>query len=173
MSSRKFLFLFFLCCGLPLAAAKLYLESGWFTQSETNNKGQWLKQDVQLLQANSNESRHWHLVYVQAGDCAQLCEHALYTLNQLYTGFGRKQVNIKPLVLSNNKLTQLSQFPSLNWQQESQSLAELQNTIVIVNQQGLALLSYPLTDDFNQMAKTAKDIRTDLIRLMSYDRGGV
>lgn len=173
MSSRKFLFLFFLCCSLPVVAAKLYLESGWLAKSETNNKGQWMQQEVKLLDIHSKESSHWHLVYVQAGDCTKTCEHTLYTLQQLYTGFGRKQMNVKPLVLSNSKLNQLAQFPSLGWQQNNQPVTELQNTIVIVNQQGFALLRYPITDDLNQMIKTAKDIRTDLIRLMSYDRGGV
>lgn len=173
MSSRKFLFLFFLCCSLPVVAAKLYLESGWLAKSETNNKGQWMQQEIKLLDVHSKESSHWHLVYVQAGDCTKICEHTLYTLQQLYTGFGRKQMNVKPLVLSNSKLNQLAQFPSLGWQQDAQPVTELQNTIVIVNQQGFALLRYPVTDDLNQMIKTAKDIRTDLIRLMSYDRGGV
>lgn len=172
MSSRKFFVLFFLCCSLPVAAAKLYLDSGWASHGSTNNKGRWLRQNIQLLEQDKTITQHWYLVYVQSDVCTQVCEKGLYTLQQVYTAFGRKQINIKPLVLSHYKFTQLENFPALEWKAKSQAITELENTLVVVNQHGLAILQYPVVDDMAHMMKTAKDIRADLRRLMSYDRGG-
>lgn len=172
MSSKKFFILFFMCCSLPVLAAKLYLDSGLASQGLTSNKGQWLQQNIQLPVQPDASSKHWYLMYVQSDTCTQLCEHALYTLQQIYTGLGRKQLQVRPLVLSKNKFIQLEKFPALEWQMEIKKVNELQSSLVIVNQQGLALLRYPVIDDMNQMAKTAKDVRADLRRLMNYDRGG-
>lgn len=174
MNSRHFWVLFLLCCGLPVIAAKLYLTSGWDEHNKTVNKGQWLDREIHLLKTDAEENHHWHLVYVTTQDeCTNQCEQALYAMQQLYTGFGHKQINIKPWVISSTKFPQLGRFPSLSWQQQSTPIAELQNTIVIVNQQGLVLLRYTLGHDLTQMVSTARDIRTDLLRLMNYDRGGV
>lgn len=172
MTSRKFFTLFLLCALIPLAAAKLSLSMGWFTQTSTN-KGEWLAHDIQLLSEVPAASEHWRLVYVQASDCQQVCDQALHALQQLYVGLGRKQRNIKPLVLAEKSPENLNRFPAVNWQAEFTPVEELQNHIVIVNQHGLVLLRYPIAGDADAIAKTAKDIRTDLLKLMNYDRSGV
>jgi hypothetical protein len=152
---------------------------GWFSQGG-NNKGQWLQHEIQLLpdaslsaKENSVSSNvHWHLVYVQAAACDQACEQALYTLQQLYSGMGRKQLKIKPLVMAAQEPAQLKQFPAIGWQSEQSVATELQNQIVIVNQRGLVLLRYPVADSPEHMRDLARDIRTDLLRLINYDRSG-
>lgn len=184
MNSRKFFILFILCAAVPLVAAKLSLSMGWFGGGG-NNRGQWLQHEIQLLpdvthssQNNSgqdnfaNASVHWHLVYVQAAVCEQQCEQALFTLQQLYAGMGRKQLTIKPLVMAPQQPAQLKQFPAISWQPEPKIANELQNHIVIVNQRGLVLLRYPVADSPEHMRDLARDIRTDLLRLINYDRSG-
>ena len=184
MNSRTFFLLFCLCAIVPLAAAKLSLTMGWFSHSGTN-KGIWMEKEIQLLpdmtnlQGNTFYSAevHWRLVYVQAEICDTYCEQALLTLQQLYSGLGRKQLKIKPLLLappqSNVKQTaQLQQWPNIDWQPASFVVPELQNHIVIVNQRGLVLLRYPITASPEQMRDLAKDIRTDLLHLINYDRSG-
>lgn len=179
MNSRKFFMLFIACAAVPLVVAQLSLSMGWFSQGG-NNKGQWLQHEIQLLPDASHagqdnpasNSVHWHLVYVQARDCDQQCEQALFTLQQLYSGMGRKQLKVKPLVMAQQQPVQLKQFPAISWQPEQSVANELQNQIVIVNQRGLVLLRYPVADSPEHMRDLARDIRTDLLRLINYDRSG-
>lgn len=178
MTARKFFIIFIACAAVPLVAAQLCLSMGWFSQGSTN-KGEWMQHDVQLLSTASSESEnllneqvHWHLVYVQPDDCKQECEQALFTLQQLYAGMGRKQLKIKPSIMAQQKPIQLNQFPAVEWLPEPAVAAELKNQIVIVNQRGLVLLRYPVATDAEHMNALAKDIRTDLLRLINYDRSG-
>ena len=180
MTSRKFFMLFIACALIPIVAAKMSLSQGWFQEGSTN-KGQWLQHEIQLLpDANSNNNHdlisdvHWHLVYVQGteSECAKECEQVLFTLQQLYAGMGRKQIKIKPLIMAQQKPLQLNQFPAIGWLPEPAAAAELENQIVIVNQRGLVLLRYTFTAGVEQLNALAKDIRTDLLRLINYDRSG-
>ncbi|WP_331351664.1 hypothetical protein [Cellvibrio sp. UBA7671] len=179
MNSRKFFILFIACAAVPLVAAQLSLSMGWFSQGG-NNKGQWLQHEIQLLPDASHSTKgnsvssnvHWHLVYVQAAACDQECEQALFTLQQLYAGMGRKQLKIKPLVMAAQEPAQLKKFPAIGWQSEQRVATELQNQIVIVNQRGLVLLRYPVDGNPEHMRDLARDIRTDLLRLINYDRSG-
>src|SRR6188474_2057857 len=132
MSSRKFFILFIACAVVPLIAAQLSLSLGWFKQGSTN-KGQWLQHEIQLLpdatiaeDQSTDKSVHWHLVYVQAAVCDQQCEQALFTLQQLYAGMGRKQLIVKPLLIAQQQPTQLTRFPAIAWQPEKNSANELQ-----------------------------------------------
>jgi Uri superfamily endonuclease len=170
LSKSRFLILFFLCSSVPFIAAKLALEFGWFS-SGVKNKGHWLERDIQLLPATEKQ-QHWHLVYVQAQQCDASCELALYTLQQLYIGLGRKQEQISALILADQAPAQLANFPVLKWQTPLALTPELQNQILIVNQKGLVLLRYPVSLDPAGMLIVGKDIRTDLLHLMNYDRVG-
>lgn len=170
--NKKFLLLFFVCCSLPFIAAKLALSFAWFPSGVTN-KGQWLERDVQMLPPSNNTQEHWHLVYVQAQECDDVCELSLYGLQQIYSGLGRQQNQISAVIIATNSPPQLNRFPALKWQSSAASITELQNHIFIVNQDGLALLRYPIINDKENLLAIAKDIRTDLLRLMNYDRGSL
>lgn len=172
MTSRKFFALFLGCALVPLVAAKVSLEMGLFSKTSVN-KGEWLEHEIQLLPAAQPLAAHWRLVYVRASDCNYECDQALHAMQQLYTGLGRKQLNIEPLFLSAKEIPEFKQFPAINVLIDTQPQAELDNQIVIVNQQGLVLLRYPVNGDSEQMKNVAKDIRADLLRLMNYDRRGV
>ena len=172
--NRKFLLLFFLCCSLPFIAAKLALEFSWFTPGVTN-KGQWLEKNVQLLPVTQQHfpQKRWSLVYVQAQKCNRSCELALYTLQQIYIGFGRQQEQLNSLIIADQAPSQLTAYPAVQWQNNDVQLSELEGNIFIVNLQGLAILRYPVVQDREQMLTIGKYIRTDLQHLMAYDRGGI
>lgn len=169
---KNFLWLFFLCCVLPLIIAELTLSFAWMP-SKTINKGEWLEQDLQLLPARLDVSQHWSLVYVQAEPCDQSCEMSLYAIQQIYIGLGRHQEKLNLYVVSSNFPQQLAQFPAVKWRAPDYPLAPLQNHIYIANQQGLALLRYSVIQDKKTLLETSKDIRTDLLRLINYDRGSL
>ncbi len=170
MNKKKFLGLFVLCCALPLLAAKLVLEFGWFNAG-ASSQGQWQQSEVFLL-APTAEKAHWRIGVLPAADCTMACLSALHTVQQLYVGMGRKQVQVQPVFLSSMPLdaafTVFSQPPVT-----ADVPQALQDKILLIDQQGLVLLSYPLPAVKADMAVTAKAIRQDLLKLLNYDRTSV
>lgn len=170
MNKNKFLLLFIVCCALPLVLAKAVLAFGWFNAGVTN-KGQWLEQEIYLLEDMSQQPDHWRIAVV-ADQCDQLiCQQALHTVKQLYVGLGRKQNQVQPVLVgqvlpANYPMFMLHQVtPALN--------PALQNYIVLVDARGLVLLRYPMPELPTDMALTAKAIRADLMKLLNYDRTSV
>ena len=196
MSSRKFLALFLLCALVPLAAAWASLRFGWFSAAPTVNHGEWLTQELRLLPAPAHGGGQWHLVYVPAVEgelgCsegseaparagvdpaptgqASRCEQALLILQQLHAGLGRKQTRVQALVLAAENPAARVRFPHVEWQAAQVRDATLQGRIVLVDPRGLALLRYAVEPGAEQAQRVAGDIRSDLLRLMNYDRSGV
>lgn len=186
MSSRKFLALFLLCALVPLAGAWLSLKFSWFSAAPTTNHGEWLTQELRLLPAPARGGGQWHLVYVPAADgdlaClegeeqpapASRCEQALLILQQLHVGLGRKQTRVQALVLAAQNPVALARYPHIEWQAAQVSEAAVQGRIVLVDPRGLALLRYAVEPGQEQAQRVAGDIRSDLLRLMNYDRSGV
>ena len=171
MNKYKFLLLFALCCALPLVAAKLVLDMGWFN-SGVSSKGQWQQGEVHLLPASADKA-HWRLAVVPAAStCAESCQQALFTVHQLYLGLGRKQQHVQPVLLGSQTLPeQFSEFQQFTGEQAIP--ANLQDQILLIDYQGLVLLSYPIPATEEQMAPTAKAIRQDLLKLLNYDRTSV
>ncbi|WP_417706097.1 hypothetical protein [Rheinheimera aquimaris] len=167
MNKKKFLLLFILCCALPLAAAKLVLEMGWFSRGASSH-GQWQQTEVFLLPATT-EKAHWRLAVPAAEGCDSQCQRALFTVQQLYVGLGRKQQQLQPVLLGGTKPPeQFNVFSSL---QPERSIPEMLNKhILLIDQQGLVLLSYPAPATDADMAGVAKAIRQDLLKLFNYDR---
>ncbi len=170
MNKNKFLLLFILCCALPLITAKLVLEFGWFTPGAAS-KGEWLEQEIYLLADASKQPNHWRIAVVAANCDKQSCQQALHTIKQMYLGLGRKQEQVQP-VLVGQPLPEA--YPMFEQPTVAKELtAALQDQIVLVDQRGLVLLRYPLPEQAEQMATTAKAIRADLLKLMNYDRTSV
>jgi hypothetical protein len=175
MKARKFLILFVVSALVPLALAKLSLSMGWF-QDKTVNKGEWVESGLPLLANPASGKVHWHLAYITKNECDQTCELALQTLQQLYVGLGRKQTKIKLLLIAEanstaTKPTKLQELPQFEWVSTQTEITALEKHFVIMNQQGMALLRYKAAATPDDMSRVAKDIRTDLLRLMNYDRG--
>lgn len=169
MNKYKFIALFVICCGLPFLAAKLVLEMGWFNAG-VSNKGQWQQQDVFLLSASADKA-HWRLA-VPGENCRQACQQALYTVKQLYVGLGRKQQHVLPVWLATEAVP--ATYPMF---QQAPALAPvpeaLSDKIMLIDHQGLVLLTYPMPLTEKDMAPTAKAIRYDLMKLFNYDRTSV
>ena len=186
MSGRRFFLLFFLCAVVPFAAAKLSLSYGWFDSGATN-KGQWLEQEIQLIPALASGDMHWTVAYVTGEQCEKNCLETIGLLQQLYTGLGRKQLGAQALFITTNASnpgiipqhfsvinTVLlahgntdNNIPGKNTISAEQ-LRLLEHHFVIINQHGLVLLRYPLSAQ--APAQVAADMRSDLLRLINYDR---
>ncbi|GAB59510.1 hypothetical protein [Rheinheimera nanhaiensis] len=170
MNKYKFMALFIGCCALPLLAAWLVLTQGWFNAG-ASSQGQWQQQEVFLL-APATGKAHWRLAVAPAASCDSQCQQGLHTLQQLYLGLGRKQQHVQPLLLGDATVPEAYQAIS-----KAAVLLplpqQLQNQILLIDQQGLVLLRYPLPATAEQMAPTAKAIRQDLLKLVNYDRTSV
>jgi hypothetical protein len=169
MNAKRFFLLFLLCALVPLATAKLSLSLGWFTAGATN-KGLWMTHEAQLIPSITTGDLHWTIAYVNAKECKQNCVEALTLLQQLYTGLGRKQLGVQTMFISgessHNHLQQ--SFPRLKIRHSPKDLTPFEHHFVIINQQGIALLRYPLSGSLP--ARVASDLRSDLLRLFNYDR---
>ncbi len=170
MNKKTFLLLFVACCALPLLAAKLVLELGWFSAG-VSNQGQWQQNEVFLLPATEAKA-HWRIAVAPAAACQQQCQQALHTVKQLYIGLGRKQEQVAPVLLAAQPLPQ--DYAMFSQSSALQPLpAELSDRIMLIDQQGLVLLSYPMPQTEAEMAPIAKAIRQDLLKLLNYDRTSV
>ena len=170
MNKKKFLWLFALCCALPLLAAKLVLEFGWFNRG-VSSQGEWQKSELFILEATT-EKAHWRIGVMPAAECATQCLGALHTVQQLYVGLGRKQAQVQPVLISaeaaSSDYSAFKQLPAITAVPKA-----LHNKILLIDQQGLVLLSYPMPAAQADMADTAKAIRQDLLKLLNYDRTSV
>lgn len=174
MRGRTFFLLFFLCASIPFAAAKLSLSYGWFDTGATN-KGEWPEQEMQLIPPLSTGDMHWTVAYVTANKCAQECFSALTILQQLYTGLGRKQLGAQVVLVTSdatNAAMVHTQFPVIKTNiaeaSAEKNIIALEHDFVIINQHGLVLLRYAFDD--SMATQTAANIRSDLLRLINYDR---
>ncbi|HTF97975.1 MAG TPA: hypothetical protein VL995_17700 [Cellvibrio sp.] len=181
MNARRFFLLFFLCALIPMAAAKLSLSFGWFSGAATN-KGQWLDRELQIIPAFKQGDIHWTIAYVNAGPCMESCLEAVGLLHQLYAGLGRKQLGVQAMFISDDgaaiekmerQFAVLKTMPlstQLNQLLESSldNNAMFEHQFFIINQQGVALLRYPL--EGATYTHVAADLRADLLRLYNYDR---
>ncbi|MDX1676342.1 hypothetical protein [Arsukibacterium sp.] len=171
MNKNKFMLLFVLCCVLPLAAAKLVLEMGWFNPGSAS-RGSWLEQEIFLLDDISGQKKHWRIVMLADTACDQRCQNAMHTVKQLYIGLGRKQEQVQPVVVGT--LNEPDAYPMFIQQKAAtDNLGYLQQQILLVDQKGLVLLSYPMPSHQAEMADTARNIRYDLLKLINYDRTSV
>ena len=170
MNKKKFLWLFVLCCALPLLAAKLVLEFGWFNRG-VSSQGEWQQNEVFLL-APTTEKAHWRIGVMPAAECAAQCRDALHTVQQLYIGLGRKQAQVQPVLISPDAAS--SDYSAFKQQPPVATVpTALHNKILLIDQQGLVLLSYPMPTAKTDMADTARAIRQDLLKLLNYDRTSV
>lgn len=174
MSGKRFFLLFFLCALVPFAAARLSLSYGWFDKGVTN-KGQWLQHEIKLIPPLAKGDMHWSIAYVTAKKCESSCLDAVKLLQQLYTGLGRKQLGAQALLISGDtaNIDIIKQnFPAIKpiivQRDLEQYLTTFEQHFVIVNQQGIVLLQYSTAE--KSPVQVAADIRSDLLRLIIYDR---
>ena len=171
MNKKLFLSLFLLAALVPLAAAKLALAMGWFSDSGIN-RGQWLTEEIYPIKLSGDAVHKWHLVYSLSQNCATECHAAAYTLQQFFTGLGAKQDRLDISLIGPLAPAWINNYPDLHWQASSELPNIAENKILLLNPQGLALLAYDFsaTADLSQVAK---DMRADLLRLLKYDREGL
>lgn len=169
MSRQRFLICFVAVAVLPVLAAWLVLQAGWYS-SGVNNKGQWLDRELQLLPAANRTAPHWRLVYLQPASCDSHCQAVQQLMLHIDTALGRKSDQLELVVLTEQPAAGSVGTSRLNYQQGS--FAGLTaGGLLLVEMHGLALLRYTMPTDPQQLPLAGKDVMADLQKLMKFDRG--
>lgn len=169
MTKQRFVSFFLLVAILPVALAFLLLKTGWY-QAGVNNKGVWYNEEIRLLPAIDKHQAHWRLVYLQPTQCDAGCHAVEQLMQQVDLALGRKQDQLDLVVLTENR--PVSPAASAALPMVYGSFAGLPaGSLIIVEQQGLALLHYPIPTAMEQLPLLGKDLIADLQKLLKFDRG--
>jgi len=156
---------------LPLLAAKVVLELGWFHGGSTN-KGELLAPPVAL--PGTVADGKWHIAYLLPQQCGPICQNALFTLQQGYLALGREQRRVESWLLVNDGSDTVMLNSPLTAEVLHKRLApgtmpeqlERRGVMFLVDPGGYLVLAYQLTGDRQQDLLVGKDLLSDLRRLL-------
>lgn len=171
MSKSKFLSLFLLIAAVPVLVAFVLLKTGWY-HAGVNNKGTWYQQEIHLLPAIEAKQAHWRLVYLRPAVCDAVCKSVEHLMKQIHAALGRKQQQLDLVVLTSERVEEQAEGPAIRYLQSSFAGLPV-GSLIIVEQQGLALLHYKLPGDIQHFPLLGKDVMADLQKLFKFDRGPV
>lgn len=166
---------------VPVLLAKLALEFEYFSKASTN-KGQLLTPTIDTSSIYQLADPKWQIVYFHSGQCEQRCQNALYSLSQVWSALGKKRDRVTPVVLysSNDQLqSQIAKYPALKEQQllparlsAASELIEKDTGIYIIDTLNNALLFYPMPVEQKDTVMVARDVLSDLRKLLKLSRIG-
>lgn len=170
---------------LPLIMAALALKLEWY-QSGSANRGQWMSSTIisPQLQTHQGLPEAWKLVYNLPSNCALHCQNLLQNMADGYATLGRKQVQVKLLLLANAESSTLRNESPLPAELSASLLSGLSavvlpehihkqlsaNDLYIVDQQGQFILRYAVGDEPFNYAQLTRDWLADMKRLLSFSR---
>lgn len=154
------------CFVLPFIMAIIAQQMGWFSSAKTN-KGTLLQPVLELERSSWPESltKTWTLIYVSDRNCHD-CESAAYLMQQVKTALGRNSYRVQ--LVSNHKMEQDSQVVDV--QTHGRKLVE--GYLYISDPLGFVMLKYPIEDQREGLIDTAKDVLSDLTRLLKLSKVG-
>lgn len=175
MTGKKALILVAVIFVLPVLAAKLVLEMGWYTKGVTNNgelvdgdiKADWLAHEGQ-----------WRLVYALPAFCDSQCESALFQLNQIPVAVGRERERVASILLApdtseeqggDNITRQNMDVATLN---TLSSLPFSGKAIYLVDPLNYLILAYPVPKEKAEQVTQSKGLLSDLRKLMKLSKVG-
>jgi hypothetical protein len=169
MNKQRFLGFFLLIGAVPVLLALLMLKTGWY-HAGVNNKGVWYQQEIRLLPAADKQQAHWRLVYLEPDNCDKHCQAVVNLMQQIDQALGRKQDQLDLVVLTGQP-TVMAPTDGHVLRLNSSFAGLPAGSLIVVEQQGLALLHYPLPATLTQLPLLGKDVMADLQKLMKFDRG--
>jgi cytochrome oxidase Cu insertion factor (SCO1/SenC/PrrC family) len=179
-SNRKMMLLVLLAFLLPVILAKLALEFDWFNKAATN-KGELLEPVVDLSALDSHNK--WRILYLLPEHCDEVCDNALYSINQVWKALGREQHRAEPVVLvtehsdkaRQDKLSEDSGIRRVRVEAEQISAvfkARPTDGIFLVDTLNNVILHYPVAAEKQQAVLDSRNILADLRKLLKLSRIG-
>ncbi len=165
---------------LPVLLAKLALEFDFFNKSSTN-KGQLVSAELNFSEVYQLDTVKWQLLYIHQGQCDSLCENALYSLSQVWSALGKRRDRVQSVVLhqpNDSMQDKLAQFPVIYPVEVTPAIIQhnvskqQEPGIYIVDTLSNAVLYYPVAEDKSVAVMMARDMLSDLKKLLKLSRIG-
>ncbi|WP_325891365.1 hypothetical protein [Grimontia sp. NTOU-MAR1] len=175
MNGKKALILVTVIFVLPVLAAKLVLDFGWYNKGVTNN-GELIAEEVRADWLSHNGQ--WRLVYSYPSACDEKCESALFQLNQIPVAVGRERERVASILLTPESsaveegTNVTRQNIDVTQQQTMSSLPFADNAIYLVDPLNNLILAYPVPADKSAQVAQSKGLLSDLRKLMKLSKVG-
>ncbi|MFA3790952.1 hypothetical protein AB6T38_07525 [Aliiglaciecola sp. SL4] len=167
---------------LPVVLAYLALTFDWFNKGSTN-KGKLLATPLDMSSLVAQREPLWRLLFVMPQECAEECENALYSINQIWVALGKESDRVEPLVLAHQKShimdsTDTQRYPNIKVLKVDKinvnNLFKDESTdgIFIADTLGNVILKYPVKQQQDDAIQQSRDILADLRKLLKLSRIG-
>ncbi|BDY03129.1 hypothetical protein [Ferrimonas sp. YFM] len=177
MNSRAPLILLLLAFVVPVAAAYLVLNQGWY-QGGSTNKGTLLDSlDYQAMAQSNPAERQWQLLTLVPAHCDAQCEDRLTALQQIHVALGREKTRVVPVLYlqqGQSEATRLLSERGFATAKANEQISQwLQRyPLVIVDPMGQWVMGYEPAEGREQQIAQGKALLTDLRKMLKLSRIG-
>lgn len=159
----------------PIVAAALLLNTGWYRNMGTANRGALIQPPVainELVSAQSNDrspSHTWKILFIQPQQCDIACENSLFVLEQLIPALGPDKKRVEKWVLHPAERQSINERlqHALNTPLPSEAAH-----LYLVDPDGFIFMHYPAHSTREQAIKEGLDIVKDLKHALKLSRIG-
>ncbi|GAA5216442.1 hypothetical protein ACFSJ3_12550 [Corallincola platygyrae] len=172
--NRKPLIAIFLAFILPVAAAYLVLNQGWY-EGGVLNKGELIATGETIDEKGGGDSTGaWLVVFTVDRPCRELCQQSIDTLENVWLALGRKQDRAQLRALGTGQPTnwKLPVGVPLQFQQiTSMDKRYFSDALFVVDPLGNLVLRYPFEDE-EGLTQQSQALIKDLRKLMKNSKIG-
>lgn len=160
---------------VPILAAAVLLNTGWYRNLGTANRGTLIDppisvQQLEFTQSNAPLPSHtWKILFIQPEHCDIACKNNLYVLDQLIPALGPDKNRVEKWVLNPAQRQHVNERLSraLNSTHPSEA-----SHLYLVDPDGLIFMHYPAHPTREQAIKEGLDIVKDLKHALKLSRIG-
>ncbi|WP_218354235.1 hypothetical protein [Alteromonas lipotrueiana] len=161
---------------LPVVLAKLALDNQWFNQGVTN-KGELIQPVMDYSGYLSEQPVKWRLVYHLPAQCDDVCENAIYSIQQVWLALGRETDRAQPTILYSSesdtqKVIQLQREQNIEVLESPTMPMADRSTVLVVDTMNNAMLRYTISKRREQAILGSRDILADVRKLLKLSRIG-
>ena len=169
-----------LCFVVPLAAAKLILNMGWYTPGVTN-KGVLLNPPLEISRQDQQAlPDQWRLAVRVPNDCNERCVNSLYVISQTDLALGRDSSRVTPVAIQ--ATPEVAHLPSVGTDSRieylhlptlHQQLASFpEGSVMIIDPLGFVIMRYEGSAERAVAIQHGRDMLDDLKKLLKMSRVG-
>ncbi|WP_017443742.1 hypothetical protein [Gayadomonas joobiniege] len=154
------------CFLVPFIMAIIAKQAGWFNSAKTN-QGTLLQPVLELDRSQwpAPLKQSWLLIYASDKHCSH-CQQAAYLMQQVKVALGREQARLT--LLTNQNIPTQTEVVEL----KTFGRKLMQDYLYISDPLGFVMLKYPVPSDQKEVISTAKQVLSDLRRLLKLSKVG-
>jgi hypothetical protein len=163
VNNKKVLSLFVLSFIAPLLLAFILLKTNWSPSHQINN-GEFLAEKVTLSDWQLIEPKQWSIAQQTSSDCEKKCLLNQQQIQQVSNALGKYKDKVDLVLLGSlQAVAGVKNYPL-------QHQALQANTMYLIDQFGLIVLAYPLSDDAEENRIIKQGLIKDLKKLFKFAR---